>query len=91
MNTFTPLTTYHHTRFADEAEVRTVRQDRPGPRVQGYECGLCSHTLCSGPDWLCDCRQLCGLLCASVFSALKGMLTASTSEDHKEKQEGRTG
>lgn len=31
MNTFTPLTTYHHTCLVDKAEVRRVRQERPGP------------------------------------------------------------
>ena len=31
MNMFTPLTTYHHACLVDKAEVRRVRQKRPGP------------------------------------------------------------
>lgn len=51
------------------------------PHAWDYKYELCSQIPFSGPNFLCDCGKFWSLFCASVFLALKGMITASTSEN----------
>lgn len=66
INRFNPQTTYYHAQPLESVLC-----------AWGYESRLCSETSCFGPDLRCDCEWW--LLCAYIFSALKGVITAPPS------------